>query len=48
MGSKEIWNLGISCGYVFIGVNGCEDANEKRADSNEGLVSVSRIFRYAV
>ena len=31
MGSKEIWELGYREGYVFIGVAGGNEANEKRS-----------------
>ena len=44
MGSKEIKKLGHRQGFAFIGVNGTERANEKRAELQKEEVSVSQIF----
>lgn len=44
MGSKEIYRLYYRDGFAFIGVNGKEEAIERKAMQTKHKVSVSRMF----
>ena len=45
MGSKQIWKLKYSQGFVFIGKIGSTTCNEARASEKAELVQVTQIFQ---